>query len=239
VRWTAQAVDVTLSPRDLAALHVSVLGDQSIGVGTGVALHCLAASADLRIPFAATPATFEIRALQVDAGRSILASLVTGQVTQSAATLAAVKVTVSPPFPAPFDADLAFTAAVASTPAFPVADPSAATVAAWRSKGGRVTIPGAELRWGPLHATGSGTGELDARLQPAGQAALNVEGAPALLDAAAQEGMLQPGPAAAMRGVLALLALAGPGPARIPISLGNGTLAVASFPLARLAPVVW
>ncbi len=110
----------------------------------------------------------------------------------------------------------------------------------WRARGGRVTASSLEVRWGPLHATGSGDGGLDADLQPVGQAVLLIDGAPALVDAISREGVLPPGPASAIRAVLGLLVLAaGAGPIRLPVVLADRIVAVAGFPIARLATVVW
>ncbi len=240
LQWKSDEIDVSLAPGDLAALHVSAHGNQEIGLGPEAGLGWRADRAVLRIPFAGAPWTFESRGMVIDAARPIRVGGVTGQGTPAAMEASATDVRMTPPLPAPFDSGLAMSASVSSAPPFPAATPTAAAAALWRAQGGRARAPSLEVRWGPLHATGSGDGGLDANLQPVGQAILSVEGAPALVDALSQDGVLQPGPASAVRAVLGLLALAaGGGPIRLPVSLADHVVAVAGFPLARLAPVVW
>ena len=235
--WKAEQVTVTVAATDPNAIRISPSGHQSAGLGPATAMP-LQAAAWLRIPFdGGAPATFELRNLVAQGFR---AGLVNGRATPSAFELTAAPVMLDQAPAAPFDQGFALTVAAAlSRPLRDAATPRE-TAAAWQAGGGEVTVPRMELQWGPVHLTGNGSAGLDARLQPRGKAALHIEGGPEVLEAAARAGLVAPGPASAVRAVLGLLALASPGGVvAVPVTLEDGTLTAAQFPLLRLPQIDW
>lgn len=115
----------------------------------------------------------------------------------------------------------------------------APALAAWRDAGGTVRIGSMRLRWGTLALDATGTAALDRALQPLADLRVAMTGQDAALEAAVSHGLIQPRAAGAVRAVLALLAGAQPSGGTIPVSLRDGSVAVAGFPVARLPPVAW
>ncbi len=115
--------------------------------------------------------------------------------------------------------------------------------ARWRDAGGRVDVPHFALRWGPLSAAGSGSGGLDAGLQPRAKADLRLRGWQAALDRLVQGGAIPSGAALAARAALGLFARASqggaPGEVTVPVTVADGTLHAGGIPLLRVRPIVW
>lgn len=113
---------------------------------------------------------------------------------------------------------------------------------AWRDAGGIVELPELVIRYGPLAARGSGTLALDRAHQPIGAMRLDVQGLPAALAALSARGLIDPGLAGALAGVLGASAAEGGGTGgtvAIPITLQDRLLAVGPLPIARLPALVW
>ena len=235
--WRAEQVTVTVAATDPNAVRISPAGHQSLGLGPDPAMP-VEAAAWLRIPLnGPAPATFELRDVMA---RGFRAGLVNGRVAASAFELTAAPVLLDRALAPPFDKGFALTVGAALNHPFHDAATPRETAADWQAGGGEVTVPRMELQWGPVHMTGSGAAALDARLQPRGKAMLHIEGGPEVLDAAARAGLVAPGPASAVRAVLGLLAMASPGGVvSVPVTLEEGTLIAAQFPLLRLPLLDW
>lgn len=125
----------------------------------------------------------------------------------------------------------------------PPRGPVTPRAAAWRDGGGTLRLPRLALGWGPLGLSGSATLSLDDRLQPVGAATLRMVGQDATLEAMVAAGSVSSRTALAARGVLAILAHAPEGGGEpqvdLPVTLQDGTLDAAHFPLARLPEWVW
>jgi hypothetical protein len=129
-------------------------------------------------------------------------------------------------------------AAIAPLP--PAAESAQASARAWRGAGGHIDITDAALQWDTLDATGSGRITLDDRLQPQAEGTVEVRGLPRLLDDLAKAGTLAPAQAGAAKAVLSILAAPTGGErVQLPISLADGVLRLARFPLARFPPLAW
>jgi hypothetical protein len=246
IRWTAPSIEVSVTLREPQTALVSTSGIQTVALGTGRSIPVQLAAASVRIPLNGGSPTFDLSDLvcplpsERPGGTTLRIGHVIGEVAPLAAGFTAEGVSISPGFPAPFDSPLALSAGIHLTADFPNAASPGASARAWHDAGGQVDIPAMTLQWGPLQISGSGSGGLDADLQPQGQARLEVVGAAEVLDAAGRAGLLPPGPEAAARAVLALLALAAPGrPIPLPIILADRTVTVAQFPLARLPMLDW
>jgi hypothetical protein len=246
IRWTAPSVAITLRPWAPRVLLVAATGTQTFSLGEAAPLAVQAGVAEVRVPLAGGPSVFAFRdvAIGPENGRpghdGVRVAHLTGEVEALAAGFTADGVAISPALQPPFDGPLAVSGGLHLTSGFPDAATPQASALAWREAGGRAEVPAMTLRWGPLVIAGSAQGGLDAQLQPQGQMRLQVTGAAQVLDAAGRAGLLAPGPAAAARAVLSLLALAAHGgPVPIPISLADRTLTVGQFPLLRLPLLDW
>lgn len=241
IRWTAETIDVTLSPWHPQVLLAAAAGAQTLTVG-GAAIPLQASVATLRVPLNAGPSMFEFRNVRLGLPNhdSVRLAHLTGEIETLAAGFTADGVMISPALQPPFDGPLAVSGGLHLTSGFSDAATPAASALAWQHAGGRVSIPALMVQWGPLNVSGSGEGGLDGQLQPQGQARLEVTGAEQVLDAAGRGGLLAPGPAAAIRAVLSLLSLARQGgPIPFQVTLADRTLTVAQFPLLRLPSLDW
>jgi len=132
---------------------------------------------------------------------------------------------------------------LALTGPMPTAGDPTGSAMAWRDGGGTLELRNLDLRWGRISATAMATLTLDEALQPMGAGTLRLAGGGEVLDAATAGGLLTVRAAATARSVLALLSRTPPegGPPRIevPLTLEDGVLALARFPLARLPPWTW
>lgn len=241
VRWTIDALDLTVSPTNPAVLQLAALGQQTVGFGVAAPLPFQANRAVLQMPFSGAPATLMVRGFSAGTERAgVRAGFITAEISGLALGITADTVELTPALPRPFDGALAVSAQLVTNAAFPEAATPGASAAAWQAAGGRAEVPALELRWGPLLANGSGSGRLDAAMQPEGRATLHVSGAVEVLDAMARGGLVPSAPASAARAVLGLLAMAARGgPLTLPVALADRTLTVAQFPLVRLPVLDW
>ncbi|RAI57640.1 DUF2125 domain-containing protein [Roseicella frigidaeris] len=119
----------------------------------------------------------------------------------------------------------------------------AARAAAWRDGGGRLEAQALLLRWGPLAAEGTARLGLDRALQPAGEAALQLAGADALLQVGVQAGLLTRQAALGGQTLLGLLsrrpATGGAPVLDLPLTLENRVLSAARLRLALLPDWRW
>ena len=138
------------------------------------------------------------------------------------------------------------TVAGAPGPAPPGAT-AAEQAARWRDAGGRVNLPQFALRWGPLSASGSGSGGLDAGLQPRAEASVRLQGWRGALDRLVRGGVITPGAALAARAALGLFARASQGASEggvsggviVPVVILDGLLRAGGIPLLRVPPIAW
>jgi hypothetical protein len=114
---------------------------------------------------------------------------------------------------------------------------------AWRDGGGMLDLRSLDLRWGRISATAMATLTLDEDLQPTGAGTLRLAGGGEVLDAAASTGLLAPRTATTARTVLTLLSRTppegGPPQIEVPLTLEDGVLALARFPLLQLPRWTW
>jgi len=120
---------------------------------------------------------------------------------------------------------------------------TAAAVSGWRALGGRLDISRMAFGYGPLGVSGNGSATLDAALQPAATAELDVLGAAATVDALVAAHVLNANAATAAKGLLSLLTKVPEGggapQTNLPLRLQNRTVSLAGFPLARLPVLTW
>ena len=124
-------------------------------------------------------------------------------------------------------------------PLRPGPDPAAAA-AAWRDGGGTVQVNRLMLEAGDLQASASGTGGLDATLQPVLDLTARVQGYRTALDRLVQAQVIQASAAVAAKAVLGLLSGRDPSaPATLPVHVAGGIVSVAGFPLLRVPGIDW
>jgi len=122
----------------------------------------------------------------------------------------------------------------------PVGPGPAAAAAAWRDGGGTVRVNGVTLEAGGLMVSASGTGGLDANLQPVLDLAAQVRGHRAALDRLVQAGRVAASAAVAAKAVLGLLSgRDADAPAAVRLKLADGVVSVAGFPFLRVPPLNW
>ncbi len=250
LRLKFDGIALRLSPADLRAVRVEALGTLTATVGNGPGVELRADSAVLRTPLDGVgPVALAVKGLLASGpgigpgggGASGLALMTLDAVLEGASVSASARgVQARPPLPSPFEAGGSMALRFVVTPPFPVAATPALSARQWQAAGGRVSVPELMVRWGPLAIDGHAAGGLDAALQPELQGILDTQGAPDLLEAAAKAGVVAKPVAQAARAVLSILTMsAGSGPVRLPVTLSDGALAVAKFPLARLPRVDW
>lgn len=134
-------------------------------------------------------------------------------------------------------------AGMVSGPAPPPGLALAEQARAWQAAGGTVTIPRLDAQSGPMAVVASGSGSLDAALQPVAQASLRLTGADALVDQLADIGALGRGQSIALGAVIGLLertpADGGPAVVTLPMQWQDGRVSVGGFTLARSKPLTW
>jgi hypothetical protein len=235
--WRADEVHLRLSPWAPTTLVVAPAGPQTVEA-TGIAPVPLgAAKFAIAIPLTAPrPTTVEIAGLTLrPEGAYVTVATAHLVLPADAVTADLDGVTFSATGP-PID-HLHFEGTL-TEPIPPLPTPEERAVA-WRDAGGKAQFTNVTLRWGQLEAHGTGTLELDAELQPRADLTLTATGARAWLDSLARTGALSASAANAIKAVIAILAAPAPGaPITVPVTLRNGVLEVARFPLLRLAPLV-
>jgi hypothetical protein len=117
-----------------------------------------------------------------------------------------------------------------------------ATLAAWRDRGGVLTLQHIALGWGPLGVTGTASLKLDPALQPDGAATLRLVGIDETLTALAGAHTITPRAAQAAKAVAGLLAHAsqsGGAGVEVPVRLHDGTVSLGMIPLVTVAKLNW
>ena len=118
----------------------------------------------------------------------------------------------------------------------------AQTATAWMHAGGRLIVDQATLHWGSLDARGTGSGGLDATLQPFATGTLHLTGYAEAIDALARAGTITGNDARVATTLLGLLARPvadGPLAVDMPLTLQGGKLSMGMVPLLRLPTLVW
>lgn len=117
------------------------------------------------------------------------------------------------------------------------------TLATWRDAGGDIVVQRLALGYGPLGLSGNGRVGLDERLQPSGEAKVQVLGYAETLKTLTASHVMTAHAAQAIGAVLALLARPpeGGGAPQVDanVSLQNRTLTVAGFPILQLPAIAW
>ncbi len=242
LRWTADRVELSLSPWDLSALTMAASGDQAVTVADGPPVPVQARVTELRVPLSGeAAAALTLEGLTVAAaGHRFTAGRIVAQLAGQSIVADGEAVGLTPGFPAPFDGTLGFSVQGQTNVPFPAMDTPGASAAAWQAAGGRIDVPSFLVRWGTLEASGSAAAQLDGQLQPEGRASLRVKGATEVLDSAVRAGVVAPAPASAARAVLGLLVMAARGgPISLPVVLRDRTVSLAQFPLIRLPSLAW
>jgi hypothetical protein len=113
---------------------------------------------------------------------------------------------------------------------------------AWRDGGGTIELDSFDFDWPPLAAAGDATVALDATLQPELAGTVTVRGGAAVIDRAAQAGMMDKDGANIAK--LALLLASKPagdgtGAAKLAVSVQKRVLSVGPVPLLQLPEVTW
>jgi hypothetical protein len=110
--------------------------------------------------------------------------------------------------------------------------------AAWRDGGGTLSIGHMSLGWGPLGLSARATLALDDQLQPMGTGSARLVGYAETLTALAENGVITPHAATAVRALLALIAKVpeegGQAEVEMPFTLQDRTLSIRQIPLERL-----
>lgn len=113
----------------------------------------------------------------------------------------------------------------------------------WRDGGGLLEVRSLAFDWGAASASASATLALDEALQPAGEGLLRLAGAPAVLQAAQEAGLVGRRDALAAQMLLAMMQRTPPegGPPRleVPLVLDKRSLSAAGLTLTRLPALPW
>ena len=245
-RWTSGLVGVTVRPWALGRLRVEPHGRQTLTAGALAATgEARAALLTVALPLGDEP-VLELSGLALEtpfgpvAVGHVEGRLHAGDATELGLSLREVEL---PPGPAYLlGRSVAGASLEASLPG-PAPAPRAPDLAAWRDAGGVARIDAARLQWGALTADASGTASLDRSLQPLADLRVALTGQDAALDQAVARGLIQARAATAVRAVLTLLARASPAPGSpagaLPVSVRDGTVSLAGFPVARFPAVAW
>ena len=243
VRWSAERVTLAISPREPRVLRAEPGGVQRVQAGGAPPFAVLAEQATLRVPLTDDgQAMLRLSSVSAstDAGEGVRIAGLEMRFGAGAIVGTATGIMLMPPLPSPFDGAATASLRMVSDTPFPVTPNDAEAAAEWRKAGGMVAVREIELALGPLRVSGTGSGGLDADLQPRFAARIEAQGATDVLDAALRAGLVQPGPARAARAVLGLLTMAvRGGPVILPVTLENRVLTVAQFPLARVPSIGW
>ena len=241
LRWTAEWVDVSLAALRPSMLEASPGGAQTVGAKGGEALPFRADRMVVRSPLSGGPVDLVVNGLAAGtASAGIRIGAISGSLDPQGLAFEASGIAVSPSMAPPFDGTMELAAALTTNVPFRDRPTPGQSAAAWREAGGRVELTSLTLHWGKLVVEGSGSGGLDAQLQPEGRATLRVQGATETLDAMVRGGLVAPGPASAARAVLGLLAVAAHGgPVPVPVAVAGRIFTAAQFPICRLRSIDW
>ena len=236
---TSKDIQFEIDPWDVGTLRI-VAGDPLEGTAGGQALRVSGGPIIVKAPLSTIPATFEANDLLVDVSGVYRLQHLTGLIAPLGLTFTAENVQLPEALPPPFGTGLLVSARVVTNQPFTPAETPQAAVRAWQTAGGKLGVPNIEVYWGPLHIAGSATASVDRDLQPEGQARLEVQGADSAVDLLANARVLPPGPASAVRAVIQLLSLAAHGgPVPLTITLSDGVVTAAGFPLTKIGAINW
>jgi len=231
VAWTATEVRIGVAATQPGTMRITPSGAQRWRVGAGPWTELTSDSFDLALDgrgavLAVQGLNLSGTSIHVASARAEVAELdVSATVTGASAGML------------PWPVEAATLEATLTQPP-PASGPAAAV--AWRDAGGLVQVRALTLSAGPVQASASGTARLDGQLQPGVDLTVLVRGHRPALDRLVQAGTIPEGTATAAKAVLGLLASRDPGaPAKVPVTLAGGVLAVAGFPLLRLPPLAW
>ena len=246
LRWTAETLDLAITPTAPGTLVATPSGPQSLSSGGAPPLAIDATAITVRIPLIPAASDASMTAdttglsLRWPNGPTLSVANARAQWDGLALTLAATGLTPTPAMAPPFNGPADLAVRIVATAPFPQAPSPAQSAALWQHANGQAQLREFTLHLAALSADGSGEGGLDSQLQPEARATLRVTGAAQVLDAAAAAGLVAPGPASAVRAVLGLLTLAAHGgPVAIPIELAGPILTVARFPVLRFPELDW
>lgn len=248
--WAAERVRLRLTPLAPGSFDVVAEGVQHVRL---VALPEAAVTAEAlaaRVPLSGDAAT-EVRgrAVRVSAaGDAVEAATLRAWVTPGSVRAEAGEIALPRGYAWPLGATITaasvdFSVLGGSSPAPPGAT-AGEQARRWRDAGGHVDVRSLGLQWGPLGVTGSGSGGLDAGLQPRGEAMLRLQGWDAALDRLAAGGAIAPGTALASRAALGLFARASQGTApgggvSVPVVVRDGLVYAGGIPLVRVPRIEW
>ncbi len=240
--WQAGQVRLVYAPWRPTTLDVLVDGTQTIRVGNAAPVTLAAEPLDVQIPLdnsgQAEGIAIKARGVSVPLpGGGLQIDSLSVRIRQADAFIAVTAATLpgrSLPFGGTIrslDLHARFTGAIPS-----LRDPAAA-VAALRDGGQRLLVDGLALSWGPLDVRGNASLGLDAALQPAGTAAVQLTGYAEVIDALARSGTITRNDARVATTLLSLMSRQGAGDvsqADLPLTLKDRTLSVGAIPVLRL-----
>ncbi len=259
--WEATRFGVQVAPFHPATLVLVPQGEQRVGGPSGPALAFTGRTLRGLVPLdrAGPPWPLDVRAegLRVRPAQGGTDTLVGRVVAHSeldpaaSAASSALVVTLEcggielPPVRSwPLGAHVATVAGEAAISGpVPPSGPPAARAQGWRAAGGAAVLRWGTLRWGPLDASGTARGSLDAALQPVAEGTARVTGWPQALDVLAAHHVITDAAALTAKAVASLLAEAppggGPSVLTMPFSARDGVLSVRDIPLVRLPALQW
>ncbi|MGH7210848.1 MAG: DUF2125 domain-containing protein, partial [Acetobacteraceae bacterium] len=258
--WDAADLDLRVAPFDPATLVILPRGEQHIALQGGPALALSGGTLRALVPLArpGPPWVVELDAKGVHAGppggtpavigamtaHATLAPQVTDADTALSATVSAEHIELPPGQPWPLGERIESVAAdIALTGPIPTSGAPAARAETWRMAGGQAMLRSGTLRWGPLDATATGTGGLDAQLQPLAEGVARVIGWARTLDVLAVHHVISGHAALTAKAVVSLLAETppggGPSVLTVPFAARDGILSVRGIPLLRLPALAW
>ena len=247
--WHGERVRLRLSPLAPRMLDVLPEGVQRVRLATLPEASVTAEALAVHVPLSGDDAA-ELRGRAVRiaaAGVAAEAAALRAEALPAGVRVAADAVALPQGYEWPLGATVEAVGAEAVVVGAPSPAPPGTTAAEqaarWRDAGGRVDVPQFSLRWGPLSAAGSGSGGLDAGLQPRAEAEIRLRGWQSALDRLVQGGAIAAGVALAARAALGLFARASegasPGEVTVPVAVADGTLRAGGIPLLRVPPLVW
>ena len=231
--WAADEVSLGIHAAHPDALLITARGEQRWRLGHGPEVPVTATALQLAVTQSSAALSGRGVTVRLPGGPVEVGALQVEGAGQSArGTLTAVK---APSLPT---ANLSISEAVLTQPVAFNGDAEAAA-AAWREAGGTLEVRGLVLEAGSLAVAASGTGRLDASLQPALDLTAQARGHRAALDDLVQAGFVPASAAVAAKAVLNLLTPRPDAPAVVPVRIADGALSVAGFPLLRVPGVNW
>lgn len=258
--WDAAGLGLQVAPFDPITLVILARGEQRIALRGGRALALSGGTLRAMVPLdrPGPPWIVDVEAAGLHAGppegaaasigtmtaHAMLAPEASAAATALAVTLSAARIELPPGQSWPLgeriesvDADLALTGPV------PPPGAPAARAETWRVAGGQAMLRSGTLRWGPLDATATGTGGLDARLQPLAEGTARVTGWARTLDVLAAHHVISDHAALTAKAVVSLLAETppggGPSVLTVPFAAHDGIVSARQIPLLRLPVLAW